>query len=197
MRPDAQKSIDTAPVAGPSRDAVAAAIFQVAARGGIDALGRLYDLLGKELFGYIRGIVGTQSDAEDVFQEVFARLAAQGGKLARVERPISYTFTIARNEAYKTLKKRSGLREAALEEGLLEAAPLDAKEPALSPREAQRALGTLPVEQREVVVLKIYEGFTFAEIAALTGVSQNTAASRYRYAVEKLAEAIGRMDGRK
>jgi hypothetical protein len=64
----------------------------------------------------------------------------------------------------------------------------------LSPRNGQgsieekltleRALRALSPEQREVVHLKVYEGRTFDEIATATGVSINTAASRYRYALE-------------
>ena len=44
----------------------------------------------------------------------------------------------------------------------------------------------LPIEQREVLSLKIDGGLTFAEIAAVLGIRPNTAASRYRYALEKL-----------
>ena len=50
----------------------------------------------------------------------------------------------------------------------------------------------LPEDQRETVILKIYAGLTFAEIAELGGVSLATAASRYRYALEKLAESLKR-----
>jgi RNA polymerase sigma-70 factor (ECF subfamily) len=50
----------------------------------------------------------------------------------------------------------------------------------------ETALASLPVEQREVVVLKVYEGLSFKEIAELTDISINTIASRYRYAIEKL-----------
>ena len=84
------------------------------------------------------------------------------------------------------------------EEGLLEvAAPEKRGEPALSPKEAEVALAGLPVEQREVVVLKIYEGFTFAQIGELTEVSPNTAASRYRYALAKLEEKLAHIPGSK
>jgi RNA polymerase sigma-70 factor (ECF subfamily) len=48
----------------------------------------------------------------------------------------------------------------------------------------------LPVDQREVVVLKVYQNMTFKEIARVTGASQNTAASRYRYALAKLKEIL-------
>ena len=48
------------------------------------------------------------------------------------------------------------------------------------------ALGDLPPEQRAVVHLKLWEGMTFEAIAGLLGIPSNTAASRYRYALEKL-----------
>ncbi len=57
----------------------------------------------------------------------------------------------------------------------------------------QLAVSQLPPEQAEVVVLKIWEGFTFAEIADLIGESPNTAASRYRYALEKLSRSLQRL----
>jgi len=48
----------------------------------------------------------------------------------------------------------------------------------------------LPVAQREVVVLHIWGGLTFEEVAQAIGVSPNTAASRYRYALEKLRRLV-------
>ncbi|MBV9468194.1 MAG: hypothetical protein JOZ57_02980, partial [Abitibacteriaceae bacterium] len=47
-------------------------------------------------------------------------------------------------------------------------------------------LQQLPIEQREVIALKVAENLTFAEIAALLKISPNTAASRYRYGIERL-----------
>jgi RNA polymerase sigma-70 factor (ECF subfamily) len=47
-------------------------------------------------------------------------------------------------------------------------------------------LASLPLEQREVITLKIDGGLTFAQIAEILHVNPNTAASRYRYAMEKL-----------
>jgi RNA polymerase sigma factor (sigma-70 family) len=54
----------------------------------------------------------------------------------------------------------------------------------------RRILKTLPTAQYEVVVLKHWEDLTFAEIAAALGKSQNTVASRYRYAMEKLQRSL-------
>ncbi|MBM4049994.1 MAG: sigma-70 family RNA polymerase sigma factor, partial [Planctomycetes bacterium] len=58
----------------------------------------------------------------------------------------------------------------------------------------QDALMALPEEQREVVLLKVYGRLTFAEIADVIHASPNTAASRYRYAVEKLRRHLGDED---
>ena len=54
----------------------------------------------------------------------------------------------------------------------------------------QRILRTLPKAQYEVVILKHWEELTFAEIADVLGKSQNTVASRYRYAMEKLQRSL-------
>ena len=56
--------------------------------------------------------------------------------------------------------------------------------------ELEQALQSLPFEQRELVALKIDGELTFAEIAEVLNISPNTAASRYRYALEKLREAL-------
>jgi len=53
-------------------------------------------------------------------------------------------------------------------------------------RNLRRALGDLPNDQREVIVLHVWGELTFSEIGELLGVSSNTAASRYRYALAKL-----------
>jgi DNA-directed RNA polymerase specialized sigma24 family protein len=59
------------------------------------------------------------------------------------------------------------------------------------------AVASLPGEQREVIALKIDGGLTFAEIAAVTGTSPNTAASRYRYALEKLRTHMAAREARR
>jgi RNA polymerase sigma-70 factor, ECF subfamily len=71
----------------------------------------------------------------------------------------------------------------------LEAAPGASPESAVA---VEEALSRLPRAQREVVVMKVFGGLTFDEIAAAMGGSQNTAASRYRYGIEKLKAALER-----
>jgi RNA polymerase sigma-70 factor (ECF subfamily) len=54
----------------------------------------------------------------------------------------------------------------------------------------EQALQMLPPTQRELIALKIEGGLTFAEIGSILGISPNTAASRYRYALAKLRTAL-------
>jgi RNA polymerase sigma-70 factor (ECF subfamily) len=88
------------------------------------------------------------------------------------------------------LRRRRRERDRAAEDGLLEAQAAEAVDEderlALS-----RALAALTPEQREVVHLKVFEDLTFPEMAALLGISANTAASRYRYALAHLRKALG------
>jgi len=54
-------------------------------------------------------------------------------------------------------------------------------------RQLQQALGQIPLEQREIILLHLHQDIPFREIACMQGISINTAASRYRYGLEKLS----------
>lgn len=61
-------------------------------------------------------------------------------------------------------------------------------------RAIESALAALPPEQREIVQLKVYEDWTFQEIADLLAIPLNTAASRYRYAMDKLRDRLAALE---
>ena len=156
------------------------------ARGDLSALGSIYDRHGRLVYRCALAILGSQADAEDVASTVFLRLARQGRRAARIRDLRRFLVAAARNEAISMLRRRRRQRDALERGAFLEPAP-DAQ----AERDAlEGALAALPREQREVVVLKVFEGMTFAEIARLVGVSPNTAASRYRYAVAKMKEML-------
>jgi DNA-directed RNA polymerase specialized sigma24 family protein len=96
-------------------------------------------------------------------------------------------YRSTRNLAYSRLRRRllfgQLLRESPVHSSWLRPLNGAAPRPLLL---VENALAALPARQREVVVLKVYEGRTFGEIARLLNISPNTAASRYRYALEKL-----------
>jgi RNA polymerase sigma-70 factor (ECF subfamily) len=152
----------------------------------VPALADLYEQYGPRLYRYALLILADAGGAEDVVQDAFCQLAAAMRRRADVA-TLPYLATIVRNEAYSRLRRRRRSPVVA-SEPLLEAAAPDANEDERLLLE--QALRRLPPEQREVVYLKVYEGLTFQEIGGRCGVSLNTAASRYRYALDALRRVL-------
>ncbi|HEU5235446.1 MAG TPA: sigma-70 family RNA polymerase sigma factor [Terriglobales bacterium] len=147
---------------------------------------RLYRTHAKVLVVFASSVVGDRSKAQDVVQQVFLKL---------IDRPIehpenwaAYLYSAVRNTARNEVRSNQRLLE------LDEAQPWFAVEHAtadfLSERRLRRALWALPEEQREVAVMHIWGELTFATIARVLGINENTAASRYRYALAQLREAM-------
>lgn len=156
--------------------------------GKIAPLGELFQVHARNLLGYLRVLLRREDLAEDALQEVFVRLAKRHQALGQIANLQGYLFRMARNEALRLVGREKRLREkhSALRPlPIIEPKP-DAAEHAEEIAELEAALRKLPDEQREVVFLKCAEGFTFAKIGELLDVSQDTAASRYRYGIDKL-----------
>jgi RNA polymerase sigma-70 factor (ECF subfamily) len=152
-------------------------------------LGRLYDDHAPALYAFLLNVTRSETDARDAIQELFARLAEKPQRFGGVREERGFLLRLAHNLAVD-LSRRRAAHTRAIEKAALEPAELFAPVPdpdAAAFREAvARALAELPEEQRAVVHLKIWEEQTFAEIAGTLGLSANTAASRYRYALDKL-----------
>ncbi len=154
---------------------------------------RLYDDHAQALFSFLLTFTRNEADTRDLLQELFVKLAQRPELLDGVRDERAFLLRLAHNLAIDLLRRR-GTRERNYEELAGEMGPLFA--PAAEPdeqafREALgAALGALPDEQRMVVHLKLWEGLTFEQIAELLGIPPNTAASRYRYGLDKLRERL-------
>jgi RNA polymerase sigma-70 factor, ECF subfamily len=137
---------------------------------------------------FARQWVRSAADAEDVVQEAFVKFWRRNYKIDNR----ALLYAAVRSIALDVIRRdrRRARREASV---FAEA------EPAIEPQfewedEAQSALAaavdSLPHDQREVLVLKIWNDLTFSEIASALGISQNTAASRYRYALACLRKSL-------
>jgi RNA polymerase sigma-70 factor (ECF subfamily) len=156
------------------------------ARNDSDAVELIWELYADDLLAYLQAVLGSRHDAEDALQTVFVRIVEKRHKLAKARRPDAYVYRIARNEAFRLIGRRK--REAkgrAVDESWL-FVPQEKPQPNDLAERLQAALARLPRPQREVIIMKIYRQKTFLEISRLLGISQNTAASRYRYGMEKL-----------
>jgi RNA polymerase sigma-70 factor, ECF subfamily len=145
---------------------------------------RLYEAKAAELILYGRALGLSHGEAEDVLHETFAALL---GRNELPEQPEHYCVRSFRNRA---LNYRRGLWRRLTRE--LEASRWFERSNDESPYErvAMRRLAELPVEQREVIVLKIWHRYTFEEIGALLALSPNTVAGRYRYGLQKLRACL-------
>lgn len=145
----------------------------------IEQCQRFYDAKAAQMILYGRALGLGHAEAEDVLQETFLavmRLATAPQELEH------YCLRVFRNRALNY--RRGLLRRLAREleaRSWFEPAGADGREEL-----AMRQLAQLPAEQREVIVLKIWQRYTFEEIGALAGISPNTAAARYRYGLQKL-----------
>ena len=162
-------------------------ILDALARGDSSALDWIWDAYAARLLAFATALLCSHHDAEEVLQNVFVKIAQNRARLAAARSLKAYLFTMARNEAM-TLARRRGRIEIAVDPAEFGLLPADTPEPP-PPEEAEAAarhLAALPEKQREIIVLKIYEEMTFDEISVSLGISLNTAASRYRYGIEKL-----------
>jgi RNA polymerase sigma-70 factor (ECF subfamily) len=139
-----------------------------------------------------RQLVPARTDAEDVVQEAFVRFwAAMRRTTEQPTDPVAYLFTCVRSAAmdWRRGTHRRGLREhaAARPEAPADASLFTARLEHEERRSAiEAALSRLPENQREVLVLKVWAKLSFPQIARALGIPPDTAASRYRYALEKL-----------
>lgn len=158
--------------------------------------------MGKGLLAFIRRRVGSESEAEDVLQEVWQQLisALNAGPVEQVG---GWLYTVARNRIIDRSRKPRMTSLDALVAGDEDAAfdfsdflLRDEKTPRTEHLRAQfweklhRSLAELPEEQRAVFVWHELEALSFQDIAELTGENLNTLISRKRYAVLHLRKRL-------
>ncbi len=154
-------------------------------------LEQILDEHGDAVFSFLLQLSRSEPDARDLFQDLWRRLVENPGLLAEARDPRAFLLHLGRNQFIDWTRRRSA-RTRAHEGSHAQSDIAGLFEPTHHPdetafREAlDRALGQLPEDQRIVVHLKLWEGLTFDAIAQLLDISPNTAASRYRYGVDKL-----------
>jgi RNA polymerase sigma-70 factor (ECF subfamily) len=149
---------------------------------------RCFSEIAPGLLLFARQWVQSAADAEDIVQEAFVKFWRRNHNIAN--RALLYAAVRSIALDFIRRDKRRARREATV---FAEADPVT--EPQFEwDDETQSALaaavGSLPHDQREVLVLKIWNELTFNEIAGALGISQNTAASRYRYALANLKRSL-------
>ncbi|MFO0943197.1 MAG: sigma-70 family RNA polymerase sigma factor [Pirellulales bacterium] len=151
------------------------------------AISTLYDLTAQRLIRFAVTITRNQHDAEDAVHASLIRVSGTPELLLRAQQPWHYLLQMVRNDALQILRRRKPASELGPLDGLVISSPSDGLAAAETNLAVWTALGKLPSEQSEIVVLKVWEEMTFHQISEVLQIPLPTAASRYRYALEKLA----------
>ncbi|MGI8999386.1 MAG: RNA polymerase sigma factor [Candidatus Limnocylindria bacterium] len=164
--------------------------------GDTEALGDLYDRYSSTATATALRVVGSREEAEDVVHDAFVavwrkidRFDADRGALR------AWLMTVVRNRAIDTVRARRASIDVddADERSLLRTGPNPTWEAALTRASAgdlRTAMASLPDEQRQALELAYFEGYTYREVAELTGVPAGTANGRLRLALGKLRDAL-------
>src|SRR2546430_8573646 len=172
-------------------------------QGDAGAFERLLRRHRSPLYTFFVRMLGDRARAEDLAQETFLRIVKGSAAWEQRARFQTWLYTIARNLCVDAARRDRFRRAESLdaqdgEEGspLVDAVPSDGASPDRAADSArlrpllQRALLSLPAEQREVFVLPEQAGLPFKEIAEMVGVNENTVKSRMRYALEGLPKPL-------
>jgi RNA polymerase sigma-70 factor, ECF subfamily len=177
-------------VALPISERSDAELVRGAVAGTLDDFNVLVRRWERKIYNYVLRLVHQREDAFDLCQEVFISAFQRLDRLRDAEKFTPWLFRIAHNAAYSHLRGRGNpdrnldvdpdlleLNSHSLAPGrrLVNRTSLEGAEVKML---VEKALAALPVEQREAIVLKVYEGLKFSEIGEIQGCPESTAKAR-------------------
>ncbi len=152
----------------------------------------LWEQYGPRLLLFARQQTAHDGDAEDLVQEAFVKYWRARRKQPAL--PPTLMFRMVKRTAIDRARKAQGREQRERESQLLAGEPTTWFAHPVEDQERQEqidsALRALPAHQREVLVLKVWSDLTFEQIGETLDLSPNTAASRYRYALNQLRKIL-------
>lgn len=167
------------------------------ARGDGEALGELYDRLAPMLLALARRILEDSAEAEEVVQETFLQVWNQAGRYDAGRAAVStWLVLITRSRSIDRLRTRKvvgrtldGFQQEKKGEYTSHEGARSVQDEERR-RRVRRELDGLPTEQREVLELAFFEGWTQSEIAERTGTPLGTVKTRTLLAMKKLRKTL-------
>ena len=172
-------------------------------------------LLGRhetKILNFVYRSVGDRARAEELTQDIFLKVVRTAAKYKKSAKFTTWLYTIARNVCIDESRRQKKRRTLSLDAPMRSdesggATFLDAVKDdnatggvaGLAREEFRQrlldALSELPDEQREVFILRHYDGMRFVDIARMSGISENTVKSRMRYALQTLRGYLADFEG--
>lgn len=170
--------------------------------GESSAFAVLLDRYGQRIYAFIMRNVGSEQTAEELVQDVFLRVVHRASTFRRQAKFSTWLYTIARNICIDHARKAKHRRHLSLDAPLRSdeadggtmldrvsdhspGADVQTRDERFR-RALKNALARLPEDQRDVFVMREFEGLKFREIAVIVGIPENTVKSRMRYALQAL-----------
>jgi RNA polymerase sigma-70 factor (ECF subfamily) len=160
----------------------------MARKGDVEAYNRLVSRWERRVYNYILRLVANRDDALDLSQDVFLKAYQSLKRLDDPGRFSAWLFRIAHNEAFSLLRRRRP--ETEVVDQAPPAAPVARMLPLETSLAVSAALARLSDDQREAVILKVYQGFKFEEMAEILGCPVSTIKSRVYAAFDLLKETL-------
>ncbi len=163
--------------------------------GDPKALAMLYRRMGPPLLGYLERILGERADAEDVLHETFLRVFEGRGRYSGRGRFREWLFTVATRIAWdrRRQSRRRGELTATFSEDLIRgSSPDPSQELAYQEllRRVRSALSDFPATYAAAFHLRIREGFSYREMAEISGELEETLRSRVHRALKRIRDTL-------
>jgi RNA polymerase sigma-70 factor, ECF subfamily len=165
-------------------------LIRQATKGSVESYNLLVSRWEKRIYNYLLRITANREDALDLTQDVFLKAYQNLRKLDDAARFAPWLYRIAHNEAYSMFRKRRPETDVDELEPEATGSTITVGGSPVFPIELSiavaGALDRLSADQREAVVLKIYQGFKFEEISEILSCPVSTVKSRLYTALELL-----------
>jgi RNA polymerase sigma-70 factor (ECF subfamily) len=174
-------------------------LLELAVQGNGQSFGVLVERWEQRIFRFICRYTGSSDEALDLTQDTFAKAFQNLSKLSDPARFSSWLYKIALNECRMRFRRNRGIRKVSIDEAhseaeLLEISRVESPEDVAVRNEGvdrlKRVFGQLPEEQREVILMKEYQGLRFHEIAAILDIPLSTAKSRMYLGLKTLRKLM-------
>ena len=169
-------------------------------RGDTEQFREIEKTYHDKILFYLRHLVGSKEEAEDILQEVFLKVFASIDRFDNRRKFSSWVYRIAHNEAMNHLKHRNKYRSVSWEDIVSVKDRMETSDREDTPQErwirgerrveVRRALQTLPQKYREALLLRFYFEKSYDEIADIVGKPRNTVGTLISRAKARLVRAL-------
>jgi RNA polymerase sigma-70 factor (ECF subfamily) len=160
--------------------------------GDQSALGELIARFTPGLRLYLRKLTDDMATADDLIQETWIDVYRKVVGLKSLDAFVGWLYRIARDKAYRELRRRRAV-ELAARDGLPDVVAGGEVDDAFTPEDAERVqvvIGSLPRDQREVLLLRFVEDMSYEQIAGVVGCPVGTVRSRIHYAKQAMRQRL-------